>query len=83
MPAKENLMRLTSGESEDRQDIESSIDGMVILNDVVPGLGLGNPALAIHDLRILEAYQDVLNARQIDHSIKIIREQIIDELDWE
>jgi hypothetical protein len=83
MPAKENFMGLASGESEDRHDIESSVDGVVVLNDTVPDLGLGKPSLAICDLRILEAFQAVLNARQTQHSIKIIKEQIIDELDWE
>jgi hypothetical protein len=84
MPAKENLMQLASGKSEDRRDMESSVDGVVVvLNDVVADLGLGKPTLAISDLRILEAYQAVLDARQTEHSIKIIREQIIDELDWD
>jgi hypothetical protein len=82
MPAKENLMQLASAERED-QHIESSADGTVVLNDIMPDLGLGAPSLAICDLRILEAYQAVLNARQTEHSIQIIREQIIDELDWE
>lgn len=76
-------MRLATGESEVRYEVESSADGVVVLNDVVPDLGLGNATMAIHDLRIIEAYQAVLKARQTEHSIKIIREQIIDELDWE
>lgn len=74
-------MRLASGESEDR-NIESSADGTLVLNDTMPDLGLGAPSFAICDLRILEAYQAVLNARRTEYSIKIIREQIIDELDW-
>ncbi len=76
-------MQLASGESEERRDMESSADGVVVLNDVVADLGLGKPTLAISDLRILEAYQAVLDARQTEHSIKIIREQVIDELDWD
>lgn len=76
-------MQLASSESEDRHDTESPADGVVVLNDIVPDLGLGKPALAIHDFRILEAYQAVLDARQTECSIKIIREQIIDELDWD
>lgn len=76
-------MQLASGESEDRHGIESSADGVVVLNDIVPDLGLGKPTPVIHDLRILEAYQAVLNARQTEHSIQIVREQILDELDWE
>jgi hypothetical protein len=83
MPAKENLMRLATGESEDRYEVESSVDGVVVLNDIVPDLGLGKATMAINDLRIIEAYQAVLKARQTEHSIKIIRERIIDELDWE
>lgn len=74
-------MQLVSGESEDRHDVESAADGVVILNDI--DLGLGKTTLAISDLRILEAYQAVLDAKQTEHSIKIIREQIIDELDWD
>lgn len=74
-------MQLVSGKGEDRQDGESSADGVVVLNDI--DLGLGKATLAISDLRILEAYQAVLAARQTEHSIKIIREQIIDELDWD
>lgn len=76
-------MQLASGESEERRDMESSADGVIVLNDVASNLGLGKPTLAISDLRILEAYQAVLDARQTKHSIKIIREQIIDELDWD
>ncbi|WP_424627477.1 hypothetical protein [Bradyrhizobium sp. SYSU BS000235] len=74
---------MASGESEDRHDIEGLADGVAVLNDIVPDLGLGKLTLAIHDLRVLEAYQAVLNARQIEHSIQIVREQILDELDWE
>jgi len=76
-------MRLATGESEDWHEVESSADGVVVLNDIVPDLGLGKATMAIHDLRIIEAYQAVLKARRTEHSIKIIREQIIDELDWE
>lgn len=76
-------MQLASGESEERRDMESSADGVVVLNDVASDLGLGKLTLAISDLRILEAYQAVLDARQAEHSIKIIREQVIDELDWD
>lgn len=76
-------MQLASSESEDRHDIEGSVDGVVVLNDIVPALGLGKLTTAIHDLRVLEAYQAVLNARQIEHSIQIVRERILDELDWE
>ena len=76
-------MQLASGENEDQHDIQSSADGVVILNDIVPDLGLGKPTVAIHDLRVLEAFQAVLHARQTEHAIQIIREQVNDELDWE
>jgi hypothetical protein len=76
-------MRLAPDESEDRHDMEKSADHIIVLNDSTPDLRHGKPALAIRDLRILEAFHAVLNARQTENSIKVIRDQINDELDWE
>jgi hypothetical protein len=83
MSAKEILMRLTSGESEDRHELEKSADDITVLNDSAPDLRHRKPALAIRDLRILEAFQAVLTARQTENAIQMIREQVSDELDWE
>jgi hypothetical protein len=83
MSAKEILMRLTSGENEDRHELEKSVDDIIVLNDSAPDLRHRKPALAICDLRILEAFQAVLNARQTENSIQMIREQVSGELDWE
>ena len=76
-------MRLAPDESEDRHDMEKSADHIIVLNDFAPDLRHGKPVLAIRDLRILEAFQAVLHARQTENSIKVIRDQINDELDWE
>lgn len=76
-------MRLAPDECGDRHEVENSADNTIVLNDSAPDLRYGKPALAIRDLRILEAFQAVLNARQTENSIKVIREQISDELDWE
>jgi hypothetical protein len=59
--------------------LNPSADGIVILDDVVSS---STSVLADNDLRLIKALQAVLEARRIDNSVKNMRAQISDELEW-
>jgi hypothetical protein len=72
-----------AGVSSDIDCHDGVADKVVLLDDVMPRSGHDKKALSDSDLRLVEALQAVLEAGQTDISIKSIRAQIGQELDWD